>query len=205
MPAATNVAIMSVQIQGDIGGTGISRFHFVTASGSDPTQTDCNSALSALHGLYNACQNSLPSNVSISFNSDVELINVATAAPFLIVGASTIPSNVNGTDGGVYGAGLGARINWKTAQVEGRRFLRSATFIVPLGGGAYLHTGALDPTAVGNVATGAANYINAMTTASLVPVAYHRPKKGTTTGGAYGPIIAAFVPNTPAGLRSRRS
>jgi hypothetical protein len=55
------------------------------------------------------------------------------------------------------------------------------------------------------VSTAASTYITAMSTAGVVPVIYHRPDKGATSGGLSAPIHVGQASGVPAFLRSRRT
>lgn len=198
------VAEVSVHVIGDIGGVGISRFRFIRNDAGVLTVADCNAAGAAVRSMYNS-SNNFPTGVQVQVQATVEQFDIGTGLvqPSLVM--SSIPAAVVGSVAGNYGAGVGARINWKTATVVGRRMLRGATFMVPYGNTAFSGNGAVNGTAVGVVTSAAQAYIAAMATANLVPVIWHRPTAESPSGGVVGPVTGAACPTTPAGLRSRRS
>ena len=199
----TPVAEVEVTVSGDIGGLGVSRFRFIRNDAGVLTVADCNAAGAAIRSFLQGA-NFYPNSVSWVIQGTVNLFEIDSALVQGSITMSSIPAAVPGTASGNYPAGMGARVNWKTSQVHGRRLMRGCTFLVPFTTTAYTGQGALTATCSGQV-TGAANgYVTAMAAANLVPVVWHRPLKGTTSGGVIGNITGASVPTTPAGLRSRR-
>jgi hypothetical protein len=55
------------------------------------------------------------------------------------------------------------------------------------------------------MASAISTYLAAMNTAVLEPIIWHRPAKGTFTGGAVGLVVTGAVSQTPASLRTRRT
>lgn len=203
--APASVAEVRALIAGDVGGQGISRFRFIRNDAGIITVADCNAAGAAVQGLYNGMKVWLPASITVTVQPLVELFDPGSA---LIQGGLTmtsVPGGVTGQASGGYSAGVGCRINWKTNQISGRRMLKGSTYMVPLGGNAYISNGSLNAGPVNQATTSGNAYIAAMTAANLVPVIWHRPHKGFTTGGLTGVVNALQVPTTPAGLRSRRS
>lgn len=201
-----SVASIDVALAGDIGGVGVSRWHFQVIGGGVPLSSDCNNASSAVHGFYTAMAGFTPQSITFGFPTIVEVKDVDSGAPTSNVLVTTVPGNVAGGDGAVYAAGVGARVNWKTSVIKNRRFVRGAVYYVPLGGTAYNHLdGAILPTPQNDLAAAATAYLNAMTAAGLSAVVYSRPKLHQVTGGSVGAITSFSVPNTPCGVRSRRS
>lgn len=203
MAGALQVGEVKVHIQGDIGGAGISRWRFTRNDATFLTPADAQAAGTAIRAFYNS-SNSFPTGVSAQVDAAVEFFDLATA---LVGGTLTMtapPAAVVGAIGGNYGAGLGVRVNWKTTQTLGRRLMRGATFMVPYASAAFSASGAVNSTVIGNMITAGNAYITAMLAANLEPVVWHRPLKGTTTGGIVGNINAVAVSAQPCGLRSRR-
>lgn len=198
------VAEVSAIVTGDIGGQGISRWRFVRSDAGPPTVADANAAGAAVRQMLLAC-GLKPADVAWSVNPTVELYDINSA---LVQGAltmTTIPAIVNGTDATNYAAGIGVRINWKTSTIAGRRLLKGATYLVPMASACFSASGAVGPGTVTSATGAAGAYLAAMGVANLVPVVWHRPHKGQTTGGIVGPIQAYKVNTMPCGLRSRRS
>lgn len=200
-----SVGLMRALISGDIGGNGMSRYAFELPGATPPVPGDCGTAYTSLMNLYQRINTLIPSDITISFDGNVEVLDPVTGAVQANVESDVTIDNVFGGMSGSYAAGVGARINWKTSSIFNRRFVRGCNFIVPLGSACYTSTGALTGDTTTAIAESAASYINDMTTGGLVPVIWGRPKTGTETGGHAGNIISGVVLQTPAGLRSRRS
>jgi hypothetical protein len=195
---------VKVLVQGDIGGSGVSRWRFIRNDAGVTTVTDCNAAGAAVKAFYSAAQN-YPSAVTFAVQPTVEMFDIGSGLVQGSLVMSAVPAVVPGGSGAAYAAGTGLRINWKTNQIVGRRLLRGATFLVPTGSTAFGSNGAVAPTYQATVQAAATAYVAAMTTANLVPVIWHRPPVGTTSGGVVGVVTGGTVSTTPAGLRSRRS
>lgn len=201
MPQVGEVAF---HVQGDIGGTGVSRFRFTRQDAVSISGADCNVVAAAARAMLFALAAYIPTGITWTAVPQVNIYDSATGlvqGPLVI---SSLPATVTGSAGVAFGAGLGARINWKTSALSGRRLLKGATFVVPLGPGAYSSSGAVTSTVVAAANTAAATYLNALTSATLYPVIWHRPAKGAHTGGVTGIVFAGITSAVPAGLRSRR-
>jgi hypothetical protein len=199
------VAELAWHVQGDIGGIGISRLRFTRQDAGSITGADVNAAMAASKGLFIAAGNNTPSVVSWVPQAQVNIYDVVTGLVQGPLVATSLPTSVVGSGGTAFGAGLGARMNWKTATLSGRRLLKGATFFVPMTSGSFSGSGAVASSVITSLNTAAATYLTAMTTATLYPVIWHRPPKGTHTGGVTGIVFAGTTSNVPAGLRSRRS
>lgn len=198
------VGELAFHVAGDIGGTGISRFRFTRQDAASITGTDCNAAAAAAKGMLSTLAAWFPNAITWTC---VPQVNVYDSSTGLVSGplvVSSLPAVVGGSAGTTFGAGLGARVNWKTSTLHGRRLMKGATFLVPFGTAAFSSAGAVSSTAVNSVTTAATAYLTAMTAAALYPVVWHRPPKGTTAGGQTGIIYAGVCSSVPAGLRSRR-
>lgn len=192
-------------VQGDIGGQGVSRFRFVRQNAGNISGADANAAAAAARLLLNAAAGVLPSAVTWTCNAQCNIYDSASGlvqGPLII---TSLPATVTGSGGTNWAAGVGARVNWKTSTLQGRRLIRGATFVIPLAGGAFGPGGSLQASQITALNAGAAAYLNAMTTALLYPVIWHRPAKGSLTGGTTGIVFAGTTSSVPSGLRSRRS
>jgi hypothetical protein len=202
MPQVGEIAF---HVQGDIGGVGISRFRFTRQDAGSIMGTDVNAAAAAARALLAAGATYYPTPISWTCQAQVDIYDVASGlvqGPLIV---TALPATVNGTGGSSFSAGTGGRINWKTSTLSGRRLLKGATFLVPLSATAFTSNGAVANGTVTAINTAVATYINAMTTATLYPVIWHRPKKGATVGGLTGIVTAGALSATPSGLRSRRT
>jgi hypothetical protein len=142
--------------------------------------------------------------VNWTCQAQVDVYDVNTGVvqgPLLI---TALPATVTGTGAGNYPAGTGGRLNWKTSTLVGRRLLKGSLFMVPFAPTAYAGTGSITTAVASALNTAATTYLNALTSATLYPVIWHRPAKGATSGGLTGIVYAGVMSNTPASLRSRR-
>lgn len=195
---------VSFHVQGDIGGVGVSRFTFVTQSSGAIVATDANAVAAAARALFNTMATNIPSGVSWTADPTCHVYDHITGLVQQPVVMTVIPAAVNGSGGNNWAAGVGARINWKTATLSGRRLIKGATFLAPLASTSFGSSGSVTAGTVTALNTAVATYLAALTTANLNPAVWHRPKKGTQAGGLAGIVFGGVASSTPASLRSRR-
>ncbi len=199
------VAEIAWHVSGDIGQVGVTRFRFTRQDAASVTGADCNAAAAATKLVIAAGTAYYPSSITWTCDPEVRIYESDSGAVVPPLGITTIPAPIVGGGSSSHGAGLGLRINWKTSTLSGRRLIKGASYLVPMGQAVYGGDGSIAASVTTAIGTGCASYLTAMTTAALYPVVWHRPKKGTTTGGLTGIVFAGVASNTPAGLRSRRS
>jgi hypothetical protein len=100
---------------------------------------------------------------------------------------------------GDFAQGVGARIKWNTAGIVAGRRVRGSTFMVPLVGGTFSASGALDSSFVTDLTAAATTFL---ASASSTLEIFSRPK-GTRVGTSHT-VTSASVPNAVSWLRSRR-
>jgi hypothetical protein len=147
----------------------------------------------------------MPTDTQWTWSSSATLIESTSAALLGFVALTATPLPVTGSNAGSYAAGNGARIDWRTATINNRRQMRAANYLVPLGGTGYDATGRISATFATNASNAAQTFLASLSSASLNLVSYHRPAKGATVGGMFGPVTSVLIPFTPATLRSRRT
>jgi hypothetical protein len=201
----TQIAVVSVQVSGDIGGIGVSKFHIARQDAATITAADVTAAGAAIRPFYFTAATWIPADITETFITQVPVIESTSAIIQAELLMTTAPLPVTGTAAGTYAGGNGARVNWKTQTIGKRRFMRAATFLVPLAGAAYTASGGLSSTLLTNMNGAAATMLTALSTAQLNLVAYHRPGKGLDVGGTYGIVTVGVIPSTPSTLRSRRT
>jgi hypothetical protein len=199
------IGIVAANVSGDIGGVGISRIHFQSQNATTLTPADAQAAANAMRAMWFGVGNLFAADVTWTWQSTVTVIEHASAELQAILALGTVPSNVSGSAAGSYPAGNGARVDWLTQSLHGRRFMRAANFLVPLGNVAYNSSGAVAGASVTQIQGAGATMLTQLGTAGLELVAYSRPPKGTTVGGHVGLVVGVRVPTQPATLRSRRS
>lgn len=201
----TQLAVVSANVAGDVGNQGISRMHFVRQDAATVLPADVAAAAAAWRAYWNALTLYMPNDITWSWQPTAAVIESTSAIIQAYLQVSPLPPPVSSATSGTYAAGSGARLTWKTNTVHGRRFMRAATYLIPLAGGAYTSLGAIAPSLVTALQTNGTTFLAALNTAALSMVSYHRPAKGLSTGGAYGPVVALQVSTTVSALRSRRS
>lgn len=193
-----------VHVNGDIGNVGTSVYRFIRQDAASISGTNVTAIAVAAMGLYTAAKAYIPVNISITCDPVCNVYDAATGlvqGPLAVTG---IPAAVTGSASGNYAAGTGARINWKTSTLAGRRLIKGCTYIVPMGTAGFAANGGVSAGAGGAITSAAQAYLTAVTAATCYPVVWHRPLKGVASGGVAGIVFAGSVPGQPAGLRSRR-
>jgi hypothetical protein len=192
-------------VSGDVGGVGISRFRFIRQDSGTITGADAHAAAVACQNVLGAGTQWLPTGVTWVCQPEVPIYDAQTGLVQGPLVLGTLPPSVVGGASGAYPAGTGARINWRTSTLHGRRMLKGATFYVPLAGTAYAAGGDISSAVITQINTGPVNYLTAMAAAALEPVVWHRPLKGQTSGGVTGITYSGICSPVPASLRSRRT
>lgn len=193
-----------MHLSGDIGGIGISRFHVQRIDDTTTTVADLNTAGAAIRTFYQG-PNFYPSNIAINVQALVQIFDSSSGIIYDEVTMTAVPPTLPGGLGGNYGAGLGARINWRTRTVVGRRFIRGATYLLPYAQGAFNATGAVSSGSKNSIIAAGNKLIADLAAAQLYLVVWRRPTKANAMTAGTGVVIGCDVPDSPAGLRSRRS
>lgn len=155
--------------------------------------------LAALHNFYNSIKASFPDQLTWTFESSGDLLDVATGA---ITGSWNDSSQtpITGNIATGWAEGVGMRVKWRSSGiVNGRRSVGS-TFLVPLGKANFDNSGALADAVVDLVQTAADTLVTNVGADMRV---WHRPVNGA--GGSAAPVISAVVPDAVSWLRSRRT
>lgn len=172
-------------------GGGVSTFYFADGGSG---------VLAAVRAFYSGVSSSMPTGVLISFPGTGDVIDDANGQ-IQSSWSETPPSNVNGSAGGGWAAGVGARVVWNTNARRNGRLTRGTTFIVPLGAGAYDNDGTLTATAYSNLFTAGNNLVLAAGNELRV---WSRPSPGAANGGSTT-VFDASIPDKVSWLTSRRS
>lgn len=178
------------------GGSGLTVMSVVADEGTTTTG-EVGAALAAARTFWAAIAARLPNDVSLSFPGPLDIFSLDGT----LVGstpASSVPSAVAGTSGGVYSAPSGAKIIWETGQIVGGRRLRGRSYIVPIAGDQYDADGTLASDFINAVGTAATALRVALATAGLPLTVWSR--KNEVEHAAVGQTIR----DQAAILRSRR-
>lgn len=199
------VAITDVDQSGDIGGNGVSRFHWKTVADAPITPDDCDTVIAALTTFYTAVKPDLPGWISYRIQADTRVIDEASGELVRMSSGSGVPPLMTGGAGAnATPAGVGVRLNWVTGHVLNKRLMRGATFLVPLAQGAWGPSGSIASASQSRILTAALKLIDDLQVGGTPMQVYHRPAKGATTGGVAAQIDVVKVGTTPASLRTRR-
>lgn len=202
---ASVVNQFAVNIQGDAGGEGISRFHFTNGTGSAMSSSEGDSAAAAVMAMYTAIAPLLMGACNYTMQPTFKAIEIDSGLVLSEVVISTVPAVVLGGDPKAAPAGTGARGYWHTGTVIGRRICRGYTYFTTFGADSYDGVGHIAIAATGTVVTAMEGLLAGALAAALQLVIWHRPPKGTLTGGQVAPVIAATCSQTVLSVRSRRS
>jgi hypothetical protein len=199
------IATVSTLISGDAGGVGICRMRFQRVDATTPTVTDSNTAGAAVKAVWQSLQSYIPTDITVAVQPVVELNAHDSGLVQGSVTMSSIPSAFTGNSAVAYGAGLGVRGDWLTSSIHGRRLIQGSTRFVPLTNAGFTTAGLVSSAVTNALNSAMATYIAATGGGAIEYIVWHRPPKGTFSGGAVGLITGGRAQTTPTGLRSRRS
>lgn len=150
-------------------GPSVSTFHFDGTAGS----AAAGAAANAIRAFFLALAGSLPDDVTVTFDSEVREIDVATGELTNVVSIAP-PPPVPGTVTGEWPAGTGARIVWQTPRILRGRRVRGATFIVPIGAGLFTTGGQLGIPMITACNSAGTTLISQLNTLALPLLVYSR-------------------------------
>lgn len=182
--------------QGFTGAPGYTNWFWDYSTGT-PVQAELE--LTTMHDFFNVLKAQLPTDVTISFQTDMALIDSTSGQQTGQVSVAD-PGQVTGTGSGAYASPTGALVRWTTDVFRNGRQVRGRTFLVPLIASSYDTTGSLTPAAVTLFQT-AAN--GSLTSGDLPRVVFSRPPAGGGAGAATA-VTGFVVPDLAVILRTRR-
>lgn len=178
-----------IELQGGPGGNGVVTLYFLDGAAAQPAVCD----------FVDVWKNGAPDDVSFLVRDTGDRIDEKSGT-LTGVWSGGVESGDLGFQSGPWIAGTGFRINWQTAGLVAGKRVRGRSFIVPLYQGAFNTNGNPDGPWL-NTILDAADALIADTPGNLV--IWSRPR-GDMEGSAH-PVVSASVPQSPAGLRSRRT
>lgn len=186
---------------GFVGSPGYTNLFFSEFVGEGYTQDVADAAVAKTREFWNAIKSTLPTTVTLTVDTAVEIIQTDTGN---LVGYFNAPaqSTVIGTAAGSYAAPAGACISWGTNGVRNGRRIRGRTFIVPLAGMAYEADGSIGSGYL-SVIQGAANTLMDDTTTGDLAI-WSRPSAPGATDGVSYVVETARIRDKVAYLSSRR-
>ena len=153
-----------------------------------------------VRGFFATLGSALPSNVTISFPTEVDQFNTTTGELEDTLPIAK-PSGVSGIASGNYSSAVGMCVNWKTGTIVNGRRLRGRTFLVPLASAAYDSDGTLNGTHLTNMRAAADLLISEQT--NLVLAIWAKPGL-LRPEGVSAQVASASINDKTAVLRSRR-
>lgn len=178
-------------------GSGFTNLFFTEGIGTAVQASDAAAAF--LRSSYGIGGQFLPTGVTISFTTAVDVIADSTGALLNTVSV-TQPADITGGDASAYAAPAGAVVTWKTNGVVGGHRVRGRTFLVPAGGAGLQNDGSLSSNFQSAI-NGAATALIAATPEFVV---WHRPISLTSGGGESHPVTSYSLQDKAAMLTSRR-
>ena len=154
--------------------------------------------VSSIKTFFNAIKDLMPGTLSLTIPNNADTIDMASGR---LTGnlALTGGGVVTGTGDANYLAGVGAFVNWNTSFVRNGRLLRGRTFLAPLTRGIASPDGTILDTVKSEIDAAALGLVAAATWQI-----YHRPPKGTFTGGTAHLITTAQTVDRVTALKTRR-
>lgn len=167
----------------------------------EPNQATIEGAQGRVQTFWNAVNDFLPNDVTLTIESTVDVLEHSTGELVNSFSAPTAPV-ITGLDAGAYAAASGAVISWRTGTIRNGRRIRGRTFLVPMGSGAFGINGGIQP----SIVTSLQNAANALLANTGTPDLYiwARPTAPGALDGSLGLVTGASVPSVGAVLRSRR-
>ena len=173
-----------------VAGGGLSTFYFT--DGAVGQSSDVEDFFYALRAQF-------PIGTTITIPSNGDVINDSTGTLVGVWGSSGGVA-VSGEGAAAHAAGVGARIVWNTAGINGGRRVKGSTFLVPVIAGLYDTDGTINNASITNMQAAATALVTAQASAFTI---YSRSIDGAAGGN--NEVTSATAPDKVAWLRSRRT
>lgn len=155
--------------------------------------------ISELVGFFTAIKGLWTPGLTWNVPNVGDVLDVATGdllGTHIFTGGGSVSSS---SSSGTYAAGVGARVQWLTADVKNNRRVRGTTFLTHLKSTGYDSTGTIDSTALSTIQTAA----SALVASGSPWGVYSRPRPGLD--GSFHAWNAATVPDKIAWLTTRKN
>lgn len=171
-----------------------------TGASSTPIAADALDVVGRVRAFWNAFKSHLPTTVTVSITSAVDVLNQATADLENQLPAGTVLS-VTGTGTGELPKSTMMLLKLNTSAVLNGRFLRGRQFLGPLSL-ADNTNGIVTPTSNADMLTASTQYSTGATSSALV--VWHRPTELLPASGVVSPVTSFGSNPEFSVLRSRR-
>ena len=173
-------------------GPGLSTFYFTSTATGFSAQ---------LQTFFQAIKSLFPPSVTVTVPNTGDLIDASTGA-LAGVWTDSGGSTTVGTGSGNFALGTGMRVRWVTGGIHKGRRVLGTTFLVPCVSLAFDTDGTPGPSTITVIATAASALIAAAGAGFQI---WSKPTPPGGSDGVSNQVLAAIVPDTPSGLRTRRS
>nr|CRY95346.1 hypothetical protein [uncultured prokaryote] len=180
---------LHIELVGGPGGNGVVTFYALDGPAAQP----------AVKAFADRWHNILPNDVILNVPNVGDTIDEETGDLVDVWTGGTV-GGFTGADAGSWAAGVGMRINWRTAGIVRSRRVQGRTFLVPIGAGCFENNGLPKALYVDGIGDWASELVSA-TPGNLV--VWSRPV-GDSFGSAH-PIVSLSVPVESTMLRTRRT
>lgn len=172
---------------------------FLGSTGGD----NITNATAAIRAFFASRAALFPNEVSISFDTQIDELNVATGE---LEGSQPVAAlaGVAGSGAGVWAAGSGIRVDWLTGGFVAGRRVRGRTFLVPSVGGAFGTDGRVLPAQITATQTDANTMRAALLAANMPLSVWARPSETVVRPGTLWPVSGQAVSAIAATLRGRK-
>lgn len=177
-------------------GPAVSTFHLTAVGPSNVV-----AAAQSIADFLGVAMNSVPNDVTVTFDSEMTVYNDATGQLTATVPV-TPPQSTTGLVASQWAAGSGLRVDWLTPFIRNGRRVRGRTFIVPAGLDAFTNSGQVSGPAISQMTAAGATMVNELSANASPLCIYARPTPGNA-GQAYN-VTSVAVPTQAATLRGRK-
>lgn len=182
---------------GFTGAPGYTNLHFDAPT--EPTQAGAQAVYDAANSFASGIISALPSAVTITTESGIEVVDQTTNELITILSATGVPG-VKGIQTGGFSSATGACITWETGEVKNGRRVRGRTFVVPLASAYY----DVDGTLTAGVITDLLNAATALAGGGFNFGVLSRPSTTGAADGSFHTVSSGRIADKTAILTSRR-
>lgn len=200
------IGIVRTGWQGTTGGPGLTQ---MAMGGSlegfgDWDATAAQAAVNAVRAFWDAVKGVLPNDLTLTVSPVVDVYATAQGDLVGSYQAATPPTNVVGTQAGVFSMASGVKMQWNTGIIRNGRRVRGATFLVPAASTAFTDGGIVSSTTRTTLNSAGTTLMAATATANNPFGVWSRPTTTESNDGAWALIVGAEAVEKGAVLRGRR-
>lgn len=198
------IGIVRTEWSGTTGGPGLTQMAMAYQGGTSWTPSAAQSAVDAVRGFWASMTSSLPNELSLSVDPQVDMYDEVSGQLTQSLSVVTPPASVAGAATGSYAGGVGVRFNWNTGAIMNGRRVVGRTYVVPAAAGVFESNGTVLGTVITNLTGYGTTLLSNLAAANLALVVWSRPATTSSNDGAMTVVQTASVPDKSAILRGRR-